>query len=178
MRLPFVVDRTRIETFAGRGTYSYCHPESGFKPSWFAVIAVDQVNVGISPPSAHNRPPLPLPTSRRTARTSSDLGSDAGDCGSRTHHRTTSWWSRSCDRHSAAAVAPADSGVLHLRIRGGLVSPEGRRRVALFLRVHPPDVLRHVLHRGVNPALRSAEGAVVRPVDPPARAPAAARKRA
>src|SRR5689334_25224077 len=119
MRLPFVVDRTRIETFAGRGTYSYCHPESGFKPSWFAVIAADQVNVGISPPSAHNRPPLPLPTSRRTARSSPDLGSDPGHSGSRTHHRTTSWWSRPSDRHSAPAGAPGDRRGVDRRIRGG-----------------------------------------------------------
>jgi len=42
-----VVDRSRIETFEGRGMYSYCQPARGFKPSWFAVIAVDHVKVGI-----------------------------------------------------------------------------------------------------------------------------------
>src|SRR5882762_1954398 len=48
MRLPTVVLRTRRMTCAGQGRYSYCQPASGFRPSWFAVIAVEKMNCGIS----------------------------------------------------------------------------------------------------------------------------------
>src|SRR6267142_2802331 len=48
MRLPTVVLRISRMTCAGQGRYSYCHPASGFSPSWFAVIAVEKVNCGIS----------------------------------------------------------------------------------------------------------------------------------
>src|SRR5216684_3270061 len=48
IRLPVVVDRTRSRMFAGHGRYSYCHPASGFSPSWFAVMAVEKMNCGIS----------------------------------------------------------------------------------------------------------------------------------
>src|SRR5260370_949557 len=31
---------------AGHGKYSYCQPASGFNPSWFAVMAVEKMNLG------------------------------------------------------------------------------------------------------------------------------------
>src|SRR6267378_2155897 len=48
MRVPTVVARTRSMTCAGQGRYSYCQPDSGLRPSWFAVIAVEKMNCGIS----------------------------------------------------------------------------------------------------------------------------------
>jgi len=32
---------------AGHGTYSNCQPLIGFSPSWFAVIAVEKIRLGI-----------------------------------------------------------------------------------------------------------------------------------
>src|SRR5260221_9747561 len=47
-RLPVVVERTSSRICAGHGRYSYCQPANGFSPSWFAVIAVEKMNCGIS----------------------------------------------------------------------------------------------------------------------------------
>jgi len=55
IRLPVVVERISKMTDAGHGRYSYCHPDRGFNPSWFAVIAVEKLKFGISAPAkAHS----------------------------------------------------------------------------------------------------------------------------
>ncbi len=48
MRFPEVVERTRSTIDAGHGKYSYNQPDSGLSPSWFAVMAVEKTNCGIS----------------------------------------------------------------------------------------------------------------------------------
>src|SRR6266481_131176 len=68
--LPVVVERTNKITCDGYGTYSYCHPERGFSPNWFAVMAVLNVNCGISAPST-----VPYPLVRAFLRRG--RGSDA-----------------------------------------------------------------------------------------------------
>src|SRR6266404_53289 len=48
IRFPTVVERTSSMTCAGQGRYSYCQPSRGLRPSWFAVMAVEKMNCGIS----------------------------------------------------------------------------------------------------------------------------------
>src|SRR5713101_4035474 len=47
MRLERPVLLTKRRICAGHGRYSYCHPDSGLKPNWLAVIACENGNCGI-----------------------------------------------------------------------------------------------------------------------------------
>src|SRR6516162_980365 len=47
---PVAEARTSVITWAGQGRYSYCHPDSGLRPSWFAVIALENTSCGITTP--------------------------------------------------------------------------------------------------------------------------------
>src|SRR5467141_2218644 len=80
--LPVVVDRNRMMTWAGQGRYSYCQPLRGFSPSWLAVIAVLQLNCGISVPS-RVRALAPQALARRVARSPGPLHRSTASCTAR-----------------------------------------------------------------------------------------------